>query len=73
MLRQRNISFFCIITTNLSPITNNDNEDDVEFLKFTSGSISDPKGVMTTHANLSHNLSTMMKELKANEETVVAS
>ena len=30
-------------------------EDDVAFLQFTSGSTSEPKGVMVTFANLMHN------------------
>ena len=31
-------------------------EDDVAFLQFTSGSTSEPKGVMVTFANLMHNV-----------------
>lgn len=34
--------------------------EDVAFLQFTSGSTSDPKGVMLTFGNLNHNISCMM-------------
>ena len=46
---------------------------DVAFLQFTSGSTSDPKGVMITHGSLAHNLSVIVDELGAGEETVVCS
>jgi acyl-CoA synthetase (AMP-forming)/AMP-acid ligase II/acyl carrier protein len=46
---------------------------DVAFLQFTSGSTSDPKGVMITHGNLAHNLTIITSELKAKEDTVVVS
>eukprot|EP00563_Minutocellus_polymorphus_P004895 CAMPEP_0181045032 /NCGR_PEP_ID=MMETSP1070-20121207/13587_1 /TAXON_ID=265543 /ORGANISM="Minutocellus polymorphus, Strain NH13" /LENGTH=834 /DNA_ID=CAMNT_0023123525 /DNA_START=136 /DNA_END=2636 /DNA_ORIENTATION=- len=46
---------------------------DLAFLQFTSGSTSDPKGVMITHGNLSHNLSIITNELQAGEDTVVVS
>lgn len=46
---------------------------DLAFLQYTSGSTSDPKGVMITHGNLSHNLSIITNELQAGEDTVVVS
>jgi acyl-CoA synthetase (AMP-forming)/AMP-acid ligase II len=46
---------------------------DLAFLQFTSGSTSDPKGVMITHGNLAHNLTIITNELKAKEDTVVVS
>lgn len=46
---------------------------DVAFLQFTSGSTSEPKGVMITHGNLAHNLTIITSELKAKEDTVVVS
>jgi acyl-CoA synthetase (AMP-forming)/AMP-acid ligase II len=47
--------------------------DDLAFLQYTSGSTSDPKGVMITHGNLSHNLTIITQELCAREDTVVVS
>lgn len=47
--------------------------DDVAFLQYTSGSTSEPKGVMITQTNLSHNLSIIIHELKADTTTVVVS
>ena len=46
---------------------------DIAFLQYTSGSTSDPKGVMITHANLGHNLSIITNELKATADTIVVS
>jgi acyl-CoA synthetase (AMP-forming)/AMP-acid ligase II len=46
---------------------------DVAFLQYTSGSTSDPKGVMISHLNLAHNLSMIVKELDADTSTVVVS
>lgn len=43
---------------------------DVAFLQYTSGSTSDPKGVMISHRNLAHNLSLIIKELDADTSTV---
>ena len=43
------------------------------FLQYTSGSTGDPKGVKITHGNLAHNLREIVKELKADDETVVVS
>lgn len=46
---------------------------DVSFLQYTSGSTSEPKGVMITQGNLAHNLTIITNELKALEDTVVVS
>ena len=43
------------------------------FLQYTSGSTSEPKGVMISHCNLSHNLTIITSELKADAATVVVS
>ena len=45
----------------------------IAFLQYTSGSTSEPKGVMVTHANLAHNLATIVRSLAAGTDTVVAS
>ena len=45
----------------------------VAFLQYTSGSTSEPKGVMITHGNLAHNLTIITNELKADASTVVVS
>mmetsp|Transcript_27246 Transcript_27246/g.45699 ORF Transcript_27246/g.45699 Transcript_27246/m.45699 type:complete len:908 (+) Transcript_27246:46-2769(+) len=44
--------------------------DRIAFLQYTSGSTSDPKGVMISHGNLAHNLTLIIRELKANKATV---
>jgi acyl-CoA synthetase (AMP-forming)/AMP-acid ligase II/acyl carrier protein len=46
---------------------------DLAFLQYTSGSTSDPKGVMITHGNLAHNLTIITNELKAVDDTIVVS
>lgn len=38
---------------------------DVAFLQFTSGSTSDPKGVMLTYANLEHNISCVIRSVES--------
>ena len=48
-------------------------KSDVAFLQYTSGSTSEPKGVMITHGNLAHNLTIITNELKAKDDTVVVS
>jgi acyl-CoA synthetase (AMP-forming)/AMP-acid ligase II len=45
-------------------------KSDIAFLQYTSGSTSDPKGVMISHTNLAHNLTLIVNELKANNDTV---
>ena len=48
-------------------------ENDLAFLQYTSGSTSEPKGVVITHGNLAHNLAIITNELKAKKDTVVVS
>ncbi len=43
------------------------------FLQYTSGSTSEPKGVMISHENLAHNLLLITRELKTTQETVEVS
>lgn len=54
----------------LTPFPTITNEN-IAFLQYTSGSTSEPKGVMITHGNLSHNLSLIIKGLSADTSTVV--
>ncbi len=42
----------------------------IAFLQYTSGSTSEPKGVMISHGNLAHNLTLITRELKADQSTV---
>jgi acyl-CoA synthetase (AMP-forming)/AMP-acid ligase II/acyl carrier protein len=46
---------------------------DLAFLQYTSGSTSEPKGVMITHGNLAHNLTIITQELQAKDDTIVVS
>jgi len=43
---------------------------DIAFLQYTSGSTSEPKGVMITHDCLAHNLTLIVRELKADINTI---
>jgi acyl-CoA synthetase (AMP-forming)/AMP-acid ligase II len=43
--------------------------DSLAFLQYTSGSTSEPKGVMISHGNLAHNLSTIVAALGADQNT----
>lgn len=45
-------------------------ENQIAFLQYTSGSTSEPKGVMISHQNLSHNLTLITKELQVDTSTV---
>eukprot|EP01041_Mallomonas_annulata_P006309 gene6309-12767_t len=47
--------------------------DSIAFLQYTSGSTSEPKGVMISHRNLAHNESIILASLKANQDTVCVS
>lgn len=44
--------------------------DGIAFLQYTSGSTSEPKGVMISHNNLAHNLTLITRELRADQTTV---
>lgn len=63
------------IPSNFNEFTLNDDisSNDVAFLQYTSGSTSEPKGVMITHGNLAHNLKLIITGLSANPSTVVVS
>ncbi len=43
------------------------------FLQYTSGSTSQPKGVIVTHENLIHNLEAIKRAFKQNEDSVIVS
>ena len=51
----------------------NPSQSDIAFLQYTSGSTSEPKGVMITHGNLSHNLTIITNDLQAKNDTIVSS
>jgi long-subunit acyl-CoA synthetase (AMP-forming) len=46
------------------------NPADVAFLQYTSGSTSEPKGVMITHGNLAHNHTLIVKALQVDTSTI---
>lgn len=56
-----------------SPLSSTPKPTNLAFLQYTSGSTSEPKGVMITHNNLADNLTKITNELKADGETIVAS
>jgi acyl-CoA synthetase (AMP-forming)/AMP-acid ligase II/acyl carrier protein len=59
-------------TTQLSSVTfPTIQSTDLAFLQYTSGSTSEPKGVMITHGNLAHNLTIITRELKAHQDTTI--
>lgn len=62
-----------VVDGNASPSKSLLENDDLAFLQYTSGSTSEPKGVMITHGNLGHNLTIITRELKAKDDTVVVS
>jgi acyl-CoA synthetase (AMP-forming)/AMP-acid ligase II len=47
--------------------------DDVAFIQYTSGSISEPKGVILTHGNLTHQCVSMRERLGWSEQLVMVS
>jgi acyl-CoA synthetase (AMP-forming)/AMP-acid ligase II len=49
------------------------NEDDIAFLQYTSGSTSEPKGVMVTHRCINANLATMIETYSVADDFTVAS
>lgn len=65
-------------TSNKSPLVRSvcslsPTQCDIAFLQYTSGSTSDPKGVMITQQNLSDNLQLIIRGLNASDDTVVVS
>eukprot|EP00903_Cladosiphon_okamuranus_P012305 g11537.t1 len=69
-----------VVTDSLAAATEADDDSgrfaapgpaDVAFLQYTSGSTSEPKGVMITHTNLADNLKLIVTGLSAADDTVV--
>ncbi|CAB1114142.1 unnamed protein product [Ectocarpus sp. CCAP 1310/34] len=69
-----------VVTDSLASVTAADEDTgrfsvpdptDVAFIQYTSGSTSEPKGVMITHSNLAHNLKLILAGLSAVDDTVV--
>ena len=61
------------ISLNNAIILDQTSMNDLAFLQYTSGSTSEPKGVMISHGNLAHNLYTIVQSLKASTSTIVVS
>jgi acyl-CoA synthetase (AMP-forming)/AMP-acid ligase II len=47
------------------------NLDTVAFLQYTSGSVSDPKGVVVTHGNVAANLRTLQRQCRLSSESII--
>lgn len=56
-------------SNNFSPI--NIKQDDIAFLQYTSGSTSDPKGVMVSHGNILNNLKNIKKSFAITKDDVI--
>lgn len=54
-------------------LTKSINDNTIAFLQYTSGSTSEPKGVIITHGNLTDNLNLIITGLSAVDDTVVVS
>lgn len=69
----KNIKKPCSVSKADLPRLSDTKPTDLGFLQYTSGSTSEPKGVMITQGNLAHNLSIITQELEAMQDTVVVS
>ena len=54
-------------------VEKNMSAEKIAFLQYTSGSTSEPKGVMISYGNLAHNLTCIVKGLAADTSTIVVS